>query len=232
LHHAAESYDIGVYFEANGHGTLKASPTVWFTKSVNERRFSSAASRDALLCSAAADRILASVTEPTPIIRTGSSKSWFRTGTRSRRRMPNGGWSNPGSDNRCRLGPTGRGSIAGAGGRFRRGACRSRRRRRSLESTLKRTVTALSSSHPPHSPRSDPPQQNRATHSVPLGGGPLPVQEDGFDEEHVAQGVADGLVHQVRRLVKPEGLQKEIEGLCGAVEGGRSFVRPSGTEDW
>ena len=34
-----------------------------------------------------------------------------------------------------------------------------------------------------------------------------------------------------RRLVKPEGLQKEIEALCGAVEGGRSFVRPSGTED-
>merc|ERR1719487_1299384 len=26
LHHAAESYDIGVYFEANGHGTVLFSP--------------------------------------------------------------------------------------------------------------------------------------------------------------------------------------------------------------
>lgn len=28
LHHAAESFDIGVYFEANGHGTVLFSPTV------------------------------------------------------------------------------------------------------------------------------------------------------------------------------------------------------------
>jgi phosphoacetylglucosamine mutase len=27
LHHAAESYDIGVYFEANGHGTVLFSPS-------------------------------------------------------------------------------------------------------------------------------------------------------------------------------------------------------------
>jgi len=26
LHHAAEKYDIGVYFEANGHGTVLFSP--------------------------------------------------------------------------------------------------------------------------------------------------------------------------------------------------------------
>ncbi|GAA5988787.1 hypothetical protein JCM10908_006171 [Rhodotorula pacifica] len=34
-----------------------------------------------------------------------------------------------------------------------------------------------------------------------------------------------------RKLTKPEGLQKRIEELCKEVEGGRSFVRPSGTED-
>lgn len=34
-----------------------------------------------------------------------------------------------------------------------------------------------------------------------------------------------------RRLVSPEGLQRAVEGAVGKVEGGRSFVRPSGTED-
>lgn len=34
-----------------------------------------------------------------------------------------------------------------------------------------------------------------------------------------------------RRLVSPPGLQKEIEELVRKYDGGRSFVRPSGTED-
>ena len=34
-----------------------------------------------------------------------------------------------------------------------------------------------------------------------------------------------------RRLVKPEGLQARIDELVHRYEGGRSFVRPSGTED-
>jgi phosphoacetylglucosamine mutase len=31
LHHAAESYDVGVYFEANGHGTVLFSPATLST---------------------------------------------------------------------------------------------------------------------------------------------------------------------------------------------------------
>ncbi|EIN13797.1 phosphoacetylglucosamine mutase [Punctularia strigosozonata HHB-11173 SS5] len=34
-----------------------------------------------------------------------------------------------------------------------------------------------------------------------------------------------------RRLVSPAGLQEKIDALVGGFEGGRSFVRPSGTED-
>ncbi|KAF5337006.1 hypothetical protein D9611_003170 [Ephemerocybe angulata] len=34
-----------------------------------------------------------------------------------------------------------------------------------------------------------------------------------------------------RRLVSPRGLQKKIDDLCKRYDGGRSFVRPSGTED-
>lgn len=34
-----------------------------------------------------------------------------------------------------------------------------------------------------------------------------------------------------RRLVSPHGLQSRIDELVGKFEGGRSFVRPSGTED-
>ncbi|KAG7099095.1 hypothetical protein E1B28_000969 [Marasmius oreades] len=34
-----------------------------------------------------------------------------------------------------------------------------------------------------------------------------------------------------RRLVSPEGLQQKIEGLMNRYQSGRSFVRPSGTED-
>jgi phosphoacetylglucosamine mutase len=34
-----------------------------------------------------------------------------------------------------------------------------------------------------------------------------------------------------RRLVNPTGLQEKIDGLVGGFESGRSFVRPSGTED-
>lgn len=34
-----------------------------------------------------------------------------------------------------------------------------------------------------------------------------------------------------RKLVRPENLQKRIDEAANKVEGGRSFVRPSGTED-
>ena len=34
-----------------------------------------------------------------------------------------------------------------------------------------------------------------------------------------------------RRLVNPSGLQGRIDDLVGKFEGGRAFVRPSGTED-
>ncbi len=34
-----------------------------------------------------------------------------------------------------------------------------------------------------------------------------------------------------RRLVNPPGLQEKINELVRRYEGGRSFVRPSGTED-
>jgi len=34
-----------------------------------------------------------------------------------------------------------------------------------------------------------------------------------------------------RRLVSPNGLQARIDDLVGKFEGGRAFVRPSGTED-
>jgi phosphoacetylglucosamine mutase len=36
LHHAAQKYDIGVYFEANGHGTVLFSPTFLDTLSKHE----------------------------------------------------------------------------------------------------------------------------------------------------------------------------------------------------
>lgn len=34
-----------------------------------------------------------------------------------------------------------------------------------------------------------------------------------------------------RKVEKPEGLQAKIDEAAAAVEGGRSFARPSGTED-
>jgi len=34
-----------------------------------------------------------------------------------------------------------------------------------------------------------------------------------------------------RKVVTPQGLQAKVDQAVGAVEGGRSFVRPSGTED-
>jgi phosphoacetylglucosamine mutase len=34
-----------------------------------------------------------------------------------------------------------------------------------------------------------------------------------------------------RKLASPEGLQKQIDAEVSKVNGGRSFVRPSGTED-
>lgn len=34
-----------------------------------------------------------------------------------------------------------------------------------------------------------------------------------------------------RRLVSPAGLQSKIDDLCRRFDGGRAFVRPSGTED-
>ncbi|PWN52826.1 putative PCM1-phosphoacetylglucosamine mutase [Violaceomyces palustris] len=46
LHHAAEKFDIGVYFEANGHGTVLFSPSA--QKAIKEASPSSPAAQDAL----------------------------------------------------------------------------------------------------------------------------------------------------------------------------------------
>jgi phosphoacetylglucosamine mutase len=47
LHHAAEAYDVGVYFEANGHGTILFSSTA--QRRIREASPDSPASEDALL---------------------------------------------------------------------------------------------------------------------------------------------------------------------------------------
>lgn len=47
LHHAAESYDVGVYFEANGHGTVLFSPSAQHT--IREASPASPAAEDALI---------------------------------------------------------------------------------------------------------------------------------------------------------------------------------------
>lgn len=47
LHHAAERYDIGVYFEANGHGTVLFSPSAQQT--IKEAQPTSPAAEDALV---------------------------------------------------------------------------------------------------------------------------------------------------------------------------------------
>ncbi|KDN52984.1 Phosphoacetylglucosamine mutase [Tilletiaria anomala UBC 951] len=48
LHHAAEAYDIGVYFEANGHGTVLFSPEAVRTIKAAQASPSSPAAQDAL----------------------------------------------------------------------------------------------------------------------------------------------------------------------------------------
>lgn len=47
LHHAAERYDIGIYFEANGHGTILFSSTA--QQAIRESSPKSPAAEDALL---------------------------------------------------------------------------------------------------------------------------------------------------------------------------------------
>ena len=46
LHHAAEMYDVGVYFEANGHGTIIFSPSA--QRTIREASPASPAAEDAL----------------------------------------------------------------------------------------------------------------------------------------------------------------------------------------
>ncbi len=38
VHHEAEKYDLGAYFEANGHGTLLFNPKVIFGRRVSKIR--------------------------------------------------------------------------------------------------------------------------------------------------------------------------------------------------
>lgn len=154
LHHAAESYDIGVYFEANGHGTVLFSPATL------------AKIRSAAAAAAAA-------TEPEAASRLAALENL-----------------------------------------------------RSLTDLVNQTVgDALSDMllvetvllHRQWTPA----QWDRAYTDCPNRLVKVLVQDRHAFETTDAE----------RRLVKPEGLQKEIEALCRAVEGGRSFVRPSGTED-
>ncbi|KWU45019.1 Phosphoacetylglucosamine mutase [Rhodotorula sp. JG-1b] len=153
LHHAAESYDIGVYFEANGHGTVLFSPATL-------AKIRSAAATPEEESNASASRLAA---------------------------LEN---------------------------------------LRSLTDLVNQTVgDALSDMllvetvllHRQWTPA----QWDRAYTDYPNRLVKVLVQDRHAFETTDAE----------RRLVKPEGLQKEIEALCGAVEGGRSFVRPSGTED-
>ena len=50
LHHAAQEFDIGVYFEANGHGTVSISDTsIHSNKSTNTPQ-SSAVTKAVIFC--------------------------------------------------------------------------------------------------------------------------------------------------------------------------------------
>jgi phosphoacetylglucosamine mutase len=148
LHHAAESYDIGVYFEANGHGTVLFSPATL-----------------AKIRSAAAEQ-------------SNASRLAALENLRSLTDLVNQTVGDALSD-----------------------------------MLLVETVLL----HRQWTPA----QWDRAYIDYPNRLVKVLVQDRHAFETTDAE----------RRLVKPEGLQKEIEGLCGAVEGGRSFVRPSGTED-
>lgn len=59
LHHAAESYDVGVYFEANGHGTVLFSP--YALRSISAAPNSSAAGNARATTTGSTDDSLASL---------------------------------------------------------------------------------------------------------------------------------------------------------------------------
>ncbi|GAA5953648.1 hypothetical protein JCM8115_004114 [Rhodotorula mucilaginosa] len=151
LHHAAESYDIGVYFEANGHGTVLFSPATL-------AKIRSAAAEESNNASASRLAALENLRSLTDLVNqtVGDALS---------------------------------------------------------DMLLVETVLL----HRQWTPA----QWDRAYIDYPNRLVKVLVQDRHAFETTDAE----------RRLVKPEGLQKEIEALCGAVEGGRSFVRPSGTED-
>lgn len=153
LHHAAESYDIGVYFEANGHGTVLFSPATL-------AKIRSAAATPEEESNASASRLAA------------------LENLRSLTDLVNQTVGDALSD-----------------------------------MLLVETVLLHRQWTPARWDRAYTDYPNRLVKVL--------VQDRHAFETTDAE----------RRLVKPAGLQKEIEALCGAVEGGRSFVRPSGTED-
>lgn len=159
LHHAAEAYDVGVYFEANGHGTVLFSPSTL------------AAIRSA--CDAAS---AASASEP-------------ESATTAQR-------------------------LAAL------------KNLRALTELINQTVgDALSDLllvetvllHRQWTPA----QWDRAYTDLPNRLVKVSVQDRYAFVTRDAE----------RKLERPEGVQDKVEGLCAEVKGGRSFVRPSGTED-
>lgn len=163
LHHAAEAYDVGVYFEANGHGTVLFSPAALSkirTPPAHDATESAAAPATTTAAVAAASRLAA---------------------------LEN---------------------------------------LRSLTDLINQTVgDALS--------------DLLLVETVLLHRQWTPAEWDraytDYPNRLVKVLVADRHAFETtdaeRRLVKPEGLQARIDLLCAEVDGGRSFVRPSGTED-
>ncbi|GAA5888337.1 hypothetical protein JCM3774_000504, partial [Rhodotorula dairenensis] len=159
LHHAAEAYDVGVYFEANGHGTVLFSPAS-----------------------------LAKIRSPPPPPSASGEEAEDKVAAASR--------------------------LAAI------------ENLRSLTDLINQTVgDALS--------------DLLLVETVLLHRQWTPAQWDraytDYPNRLVKVLVADRHAFETtdaeRRLVKPEGLQLQIDQLCKEFEGGRSFVRPSGTED-
>ncbi|POY76360.1 putative Phosphoacetylglucosamine mutase [Rhodotorula taiwanensis] len=153
LHHAAESYDIGVYFEANGHGTVLFSPsTLAGIRS----------SLDSATSSPAADE----------------SQLAARTNLRALTELINQTVGDALSD-----------------------------------MLLVETVLLHRQWTPAQWDRAYTDYPNRLVKVL-------------VNDRHAFE-----TTDAERKLVKPEGLQAKIDALCKEVDGGRSFVRPSGTED-
>lgn len=153
LHHAAESYDIGVYFEANGHGTVLFSPsTLAVIRSSLDSAASSPAANDSQLAARTNLRALTELINQT----VGDALS---------------------------------------------------------DMLLVETVLLHRQWTPAQWDRAYTDYPNRLVKVL-------------VNDRHAFE-----TTDAERKLVKPEGLQAKIDALCKEVDGGRSFVRPSGTED-